>query len=208
MSGVNKAELRAHFKRIRDSMTAEEKDNIENKVFECCVNSDIFRQSKDILIYVSGGIEIGTRKLMGHVLKDAESGLKRLLCPKCVKGTNIMHFYVIGSMEELESGSFGILEPKACCERVDDPIDPLCIVPALSFDSKGYRLGFGKGFYDRFLADFNGISVGLCCESCMTDGELPRDAHDICVDYIATECGWVKDPQHEYKRKGDSRNER
>ena len=202
MSELTKQQLRKQFKDIRLSQTPKEKSDIEQKVYRFFVESDDFDKFSDILVYVSSDIEIGTKKIMEHILCDIRTGhKKRLLCPRCENGTNIMHFYRIDSLDNLETGSFGILEPKEHCELVDKFIDPVCIVPALSFDSKGYRLGFGKGFYDRFLADFNGITIGLCCESCMTDGELPRDEHDISVDHIVTERGWVKTQHKEYNGK-------
>ena len=200
MSELTKAELRAHFKQVRSALTLKEKEYIDYNVFSRFVENDKFHLSQDILVYVSGDIEIGTKRIMEYVLKDAERGFKRLLCPGCEKGTNIMHFYVVKSFDDLEKGSYGILEPKSYCERVDKFVDAMCVVPALSFDSMGYRLGFGKGYYDRFLADFNGVTVGLCCESCMTDGELPRNEHDICVDQIVTEKGWGRDPKRSKER--------
>jgi 5-formyltetrahydrofolate cyclo-ligase len=56
----------------------------------------------------------------------------------------------------------------------------------LSFDTKGYRLGFGKGYYDRFLSGFEGTCVGICYENCMRES-LPTDKFDICVDHLITE---------------------
>lgn len=203
LSEVSKTELRKHFKDNRLARTSDEISYIDHKVYSFFVDCDEYKKCHDILIYVSGDIEIGTKNIMEHVFNDIAIGYdKRLLCPRCEKGTNIMHFYLVSSFDDLEKGSFGILEPKESCVRVDDLVEPICVVPALSFDSKGYRLGFGKGFYDRFLADFKGITIGLCCESCMTEGVLPHDEYDIRVDRVVTELGWVITPQTEYKRKG------
>ncbi len=192
MSELTKQQLRKYFKDIRSSFTTEEKSVIDQKVFDCFVQNGILDNCSDILVYVSGDIEIGTRKIIDHILGRIMNGeKKRILCPKCENG-NIMHFYRINSFDDLECGHFGILEPKNSCERIDSFTESVCLVPGLSFDRLGYRLGFGKGFYDRFLTDFSGITVGLCCESCMTDGELPRDKYDISVDHIVTEKGWFK----------------
>lgn len=202
MSELTKAELREYYKKIRKSLTKEEMDYIEKMVFICFTQNGHSHIDGDKLIYVSGEFEIGTRKLMEFYLKDAKRGLGRVLCPRCEKDSNIMHFYVINSFDDLEVGSYGILEPKSYCERVDVFDRPVCFVPALSCDNKGYRLGFGKGFYDRFLADFKGITVGLCCERCVADGELPHDEHDINLDYVITERGWIKDLWTRLREKG------
>ena len=201
---MNKQELRKHFKAVRKSMSTEEKKLIEQKVYSSFIASEHYNKCEDMLVYVSSDIEIGTRLIMEHILADIERGEnKRLLCPRCEKNSNIMYFYRINSLDDLEAGSYGILEPKAYCERIDEFKQPMCVVPALSFDSKGYRLGFGKGFYDRFLADFAGITVGLCCDSCLTDGELPHDEHDIRAGYVLTESGQVLDRfEGIYVRKG------
>ena len=62
----------------------------------------------------------------------------------------------------------------------------LCIVPALSYDKDGYRLGFGMGFYDRFLADYNGMKLGLCYDNCMSES-FWHDGYDISVDKVFTD---------------------
>ena len=59
-------------------------------------------------------------------------------------------------------------------------------MPALSYDKDGYRLGFGMGFYDRFLADYNGIKLGLCYDNCMSES-FCHDGYDISVDKVFTD---------------------
>ena len=195
MQGLTKQELRKHFKALRLARDPSEKSSADLAVYTAFIESDVYNNSRDILIYVSGDIEIGTIGIIEKILADIRNGEdKRLLCPRCVSDTNEMYFYRINSLDDLETGHFGILEPAFECERIDNYNNALCVVPALSFDIKGYRLGFGKGFYDRFLADFKGVPIGLCCESCITHGELPRDEHDICVDWIITERGLFKTP--------------
>ena len=202
MQGLTKQELRKRFKALRLARDSEEKSSADRAVCSAFIESYVYKNSRDILIYVSGDIEIGTIGIIEKILSDINSGAdKRLLCPRCVSGTNEMHFYRINSLDDLETGHFGILEPANQCQRIDDYSDALCLVPALSFDTKGYRLGFGKGFYDRFLTDFKGVAVGLCCESCLTDGELPRYEHDVSVDWIITEKGWIKIPADNIKER-------
>ncbi|SFB80848.1 5-formyltetrahydrofolate cyclo-ligase [Ruminococcus albus] len=202
MPRLTKQELRKHFKALRLARDPEEKRSADRAVCNAFIESDVYKNSRDILIYVSGDMEIGTIDIIEKILGDINGGAdKRLLCPRCVSETNEMHFYRINSLDDLETGHFGILEPATECQRIDDYTHALCVVPALSFDTKGYRLGFGKGFYDRFLTDFKGVTVGLCCESCLTKGELPRDEHDVSVDWIITEKGWIKIPADNIKER-------
>ena len=74
-----------------------------------------------------------------------------------------MEFYEIHSLFELQPGTFGVLEPVPENSRlVQEETEGLCIVPGLSFDAEGYRLGYGKGYYDRFLSRFSGTTAGVC----------------------------------------------
>ena len=88
--------------------------------------------------------------------------------------------------DALEKGK-RVAVPK--CHKTSKAVDfscGLCLVPGLSFDLQGYRLGFGKGYYDRFLSDFGGTTVGICYSKC-TMGELPRGTFDRAVDIVLTE---------------------
>lgn len=177
----DKRVLRKYFKKIRSTMTAEEKICSDIAVQKAFLESDIYRKSEIILAYVSSDIEVDTSLIINDALKS-----KIVLCPRCEKIGNIMHFYRIKDTESLEKGRFGISEPKSDCERYDDFLGAVCLVPALSYDKEGFRLGFGKGFYDRFLSDFGGVRVGLCYESCVCD-KLIHDPHDQSVDILFTD---------------------
>lgn len=178
---MNKKELRKKFKDVRNSMLRSERVNFDETISDAFLNTTEYNKCEDLLAYVSSAIEVDTRQIIAESLKN-----KRVLCPRCVPKTNLMYFYRIDSIEQLKSGSFGILEPDESCERIVDFNEPLCIVPALSYDVKGYRLGFGKGFYDRFLCNFDGVSIGLCYDRCIVDS-LPSDEFDISVDKVITE---------------------
>ena len=112
---------------------------------------------------------------------------KKVAVPKCSEETTEMTFYYINSMDDVKSGYNGIMEPDPdTCEQVKDYSHGLCIVPGLSFDAEGYRLGYGRGYYDRFLKHFRGVSVGLCYTSYLK-WKLPRGAYDVPVNLIVTE---------------------
>ena len=100
--------------------------------------------------------------------------------------TCTLSFRLVSSLSELSPGAYGIFEPTADAPFAENDFLTLCVVPAVSFDRFGFRLGYGKGFYDRFLADFHGKSVGLIDSRLLTDS-LPRDEFDKSVDLIITE---------------------
>ena len=156
------------------------------KDFLICRNvleSDLFKKSNPILCYYPLDNEISTLPILEAALKCG----KKTALPYCTDDNGNMEFYYINSLDDLRIGSYDIMEPDILnCEKVLDFSGSLCIVPAFSFDKKGFRLGYGKGYYDRFLKKFTFNSIGLCYNSFLSDS-LPADEHDIAVQYIATE---------------------
>ena len=86
----------------------------------------------------------------------------------------------------MDRTSFGILEPTLDCPLVDKSQVDLVIVPALCYDRKGFRLGYGGGHYDRWLADYTGLTVGMCRDATLQDA-VPTEPHDRPVQTIVTE---------------------
>ena len=90
-------------------------------------------------------------------------------------------------LADLAPGAFGVLEPvPERCRLVTDYSRGLCIVPGLCFDAEGYRLGYGKGYYDRFLSAFRGVTVGICYTAC-TQWRLPHGRYDRQIQLLITE---------------------
>ncbi|MDE6123755.1 MAG: 5-formyltetrahydrofolate cyclo-ligase, partial [Eubacterium sp.] len=176
-----KSELRREFRAKRKTVC--EKAQRDNSVCEIFLNSDIYKNSKQILCYASLDDEICTDKIINAAFEDG----KKIALPYCVDLNGNMEFYYINSFSDISIGSFDIREPNIkICEKVIDLSGAVCIVPAFTFDIKGYRLGYGKGYYDRFLKKFTIISVGLCYNNFLRD-DLPVNEFDVAVNYIATE---------------------
>ncbi len=98
-----------------------------------------------------------------------------------------MDFYYIRSRNELAPGCFGVLEPNPDMATLWQPEEGgLCLVPALCYDLRGYRLGYGKGYYDRFLAGFNGTAAGICYSNCIAR-RLPHGWFDRSAEIVVTE---------------------
>lgn len=178
-----KEQLRSKYKQIRKSFSSQEKQKSDEKIKRKLTQLWAYRDEELILPYVSLPSEVDTKQLIVEALKDG----KKVAVPRCVENTRNMDFYLINSINDLEIGSFGVLEPKVDkCDKLEEIKDGLCIVPALAFDKRGYRLGYGKGYYDRFLSSFEGKIVGVCYSSCVCE-RLPNGKYDRMVSSIVTE---------------------
>ena len=145
---VHKKELRDKYKQIRRDMPAEVKAERDNQIFSRLIDMEAYKNSSLVLTYVSTDIEIDTIKFIEYALKDN----KTVAVPRCVEGTRDMDFYIIKSVSDLECGSFSVMEPvPEKCEKLNKFDNAFCIIPALVYDSYGYRLGYGKGYYDSVL---------------------------------------------------------
>lgn len=112
---------------------------------------------------------------------------KRVLFPKTVNEE--IHPVAVNSLKDLKKGNFGILEPEG--KKTEKEHIDIVIVPAVAFNKKGYRIGYGKGFYDRFLKDFKGLKVGVAYDFQIVD-DLPVNEHDVPVDIIVTPTNLIK----------------
>ncbi|MBP3335037.1 MAG: 5-formyltetrahydrofolate cyclo-ligase [Ruminiclostridium sp.] len=166
-------------KELSDSETAVKNSAITEKL----LSLEKVQSAELILSFVSARGEVGTREFISKCL---EAG-KTVAVPRCIDGSN-MEFCVIHTFDDLEKGMYGIDEPKQHCEiiKAENAQNSVLIVPALCFNSDGYRLGYGKGYYDRFISRYKGYTVGVCYSEFMTD-DIPVDEYDRCVDIVITE---------------------
>jgi 5-formyltetrahydrofolate cyclo-ligase len=144
-------------------------------------DEDIFEQLKAladkagaVFTYVSTEIEVDTRRLIKYCL---EHGIP-VAVP--VSGDTELTFYYISDISELSCGRYNILEPTNREHEAVPDENTLCVVPALCADGSGLRLGYGKGYYDRYLSGFCGTSVIICYESFRR--EVPSEPHDRRAD--------------------------
>jgi len=180
----HKKALREKYKQFRRDMPADVKKARDEKIFSRLTELDDYKKSSLVLTYVSTEIEVDTKNFIKRALADG----KTVAVPRCVAGTRNMNFYIIKSMDDLEKGSFSVLEPvPKKCKKLTRFDGAFCVVPALVYDRDGYRLGYGKGYYDRFLsAHKNMYRVGICYCGCMVT-KLIHGRFDISVNTIVTE---------------------
>lgn len=178
-----KQKLRAESKLYRNELSSNEKAELDSKISDRLFNTWQYKSCEVLLTYVSTEIEVDTREIISRALADG----KRVAVPRCIDNTRLMDFYFIKDFDYLESGYMGVLEPiPEKCEKMTDFSKGLCIVPALMFDLYGYRLGYGKGYYDRFLSNFCGETLGICYNRCVRE-KLPHGKFDKCVERIITQ---------------------
>ena len=157
-------------------------------IAEILFSSEKYIKSDTILIYDSLDDEISTDCIINRALADG----KRVALPFCTDREGNMDFYIIESISQLVSGSFNVREPDVnLCERLDNFDNSVIIVPGLLFDKKGNRLGYGRGYYDRFLSRNRIFSVGLCYDEMLSDS-VPNDSNDRKVDMIITQSGIIR----------------
>ncbi len=189
---MNKKDLRIQYKSIRNSVI--NKSDADRKIAEYFVNSPFFHNFDIYLCYVSVGSEVDTSIIIDSLLSIG----KRVAVPHCKIG--IMDFYEITSKDDLVKGAYGI--PTVDVNKSNKITEfgcSLCIVPALSFDKSGCRLGYGGGYYDRFLSDKSIDTLGLCYEDCISES-LPAEEHDIIINSILTENGFRHLKEDTYER--------
>ena len=153
-----KLELREQCKKRRREMPAEEKLAKDLAIAEKVTKLYQYRSAKLIMIYVSTAIEVDTYNIIKRAWQDG----KKVAVPRCIPYTRQMEFHYITSFDDLSPGTFSVLEPDESLPIVTDFSESLMLVPAFIFSANGYRLGYGKGYYDRYMSRYDGSAVGIC----------------------------------------------
>ena len=177
-----KEKLRKEIKEKRKKQTKEEQRKKSKEIKEKLFNLKEYKESKTVLFYVSYNGEVFTHEMIKEALKN-----KKVIVPISNTETQTLCLSILDSWDDLETGSYEILEPKKDCikEVSIDQID-LVIVPGVAFDIYGNRMGHGKGYYDKLLGKTKTTSVGLCFELQIVE-KIPTESHDKPVDIIITE---------------------
>lgn len=178
-----KRALRDKCKREREKLSLKRKQELDTAIAQRLLRCRSYKNVGTLLIYMSKGVEIST----SYILEDAFSSGKRVAVPYCRTDVTDLDFYYISLVDMLSPGAFGVLEPDPLkCEKFEDYDGGLCIVPALCYDINGYRLGFGKGYFDRFLSRYSGMTAGLAY-SFQVKRSLWHGRYDRAVDMIITD---------------------
>ena len=176
-----KRALRRKFAAERQAIPEKERLEKSRAICNNFLSSMAYDHSDTVLLYYSINSEVDTQELIDSVLASG----KRLALPVCRENSEMIFRY-IESREDLTKGFFSALEPKAGLEEFKEARHAICVIPAIAFDKEGYRIGYGKGYYDMFLKDMTALKIGVCHSFQLVD-EIPSEPHDIKMDMIVTE---------------------
>ena len=174
---MDKKELRRAIRERKRAMTEEEIVSRSEKLAQLFYASEAYRSAKTVYGYMPYNQEVRTVPMLEQALRDG----KKVAVPKCYGSE--MKFIYLDDLTQVEKGYANIPEPIADAPIADDET-ALVLMPGLAFDPQGHRIGYGGGFYDKFLsAEPNHPTLALCYEFQMLPA-LETEAHDIPVDYV------------------------
>ena len=177
--------LRAQIREALDELEDQERTWSDGELTRAFLAHPRLVEAKTVLLYYGVKTEVHTEGIIQTLLDQG----KTVCLPRCLPEYE-MQAQSITSLDELEPGDYDIPAPKADCPVVKKEDIDLILVPGLCFDSRGGRLGQGCGYYDRYLEDYEGITIGLCRED-FFQVTLPREPLDAWVKYVITEEGQV-----------------
>lgn len=157
----------------------------DEAICRCVVQSEVYGKAETIFCYVGTAREIDTMRLIHIMVRDG----KKVAVPLCVE-KGVMEARRIEGMGDLVSGRYGILAPRLQCPVVRPEDLDLAIVPCCTGNARGERLGYGGGYYDRYLAQTRCPAM-LLCRHQLEQENIPMERHDILMDYFVTERGVV-----------------
>ena len=186
---MNKKELRKIMIEKRDNIYKEEKAVMDKNIIFSLKEKEFYKNSKNIFIYLGFGSEIDTMSYIQDFINDG----KHIFIPRTDIKTKKMEAVEITSLDGLKENKYGILEPNDNKEEFYKNNLDLIILPGVAFDHSGRRIGYGGGYYDRYLEDIDKriIKVALIYDFQLLEN-VPVEEHDIKADYIITETMNIK----------------
>nr|WP_297278749.1 5-formyltetrahydrofolate cyclo-ligase [uncultured Butyricicoccus sp.] len=179
---ADKTALRKTMLSLRATQSNAERTDCAAQMVRQILTLPVYQQAKTVFCYCATAQEFSMDALLSDALKQG----KQVCVPRC-ECAGIMSARQIHSLDELQQGKFGIREPEDSSPIIRPEQIDLCIVPCLCADQDGYRLGYGGGYYDRFLVKTTAYTVLVCAAARLLSNPLPREATDIPCDCIVTE---------------------
>lgn len=174
-----KSELRRTLLAERERIPLKRREYCSREISKRVFSIDEVKRSDTILCFVGKELEISTTSIFETAFNEGRA----IAAPVCV-GED-MAFRCIKGFEDLEMGSFSVREPKKYCERAVVTEESVCITPGLCYNDGGFRIGYGKGYYDRFFEKNKCVKIGVCMEEFIRD--FIPDINDIAADIIVTQ---------------------
>lgn len=182
-----KAQLRTIVRKLEQSLSPKYKKKSSHTIAQRLLAMSEYQSAQTVFCFVGTEKEVDTMPILRHAL---ETG-KTLCVPRC-NPDHTFSLHQITDLADLTPGAYGILEPADTTSLVDiDQVD-FAILPCLTCNHGGQRLGQGGGYYDRFLSHYRGGSVLLCREKLIRE-EIPVEPHDYPIPWVLTEIGLFED---------------
>lgn len=179
---MDKKFLRKEIQEKLKKISIEDRKNFEEILYKKLFENENFKNARCIALTIPFGTEINTYPIIEKLLEEG----KIICAPICEKETRKMLFYKISSLDELVEGHYGIKTPPEIEENIieKENID-LILVPGVGFDKDNYRIGFGGGYYDRYLKDFKGHTIALAFKEQIIE-KVPTNEFDLPVELVIT----------------------
>lgn len=179
---MDKKETRKLLSKKRKEISKDKKVIYDKEISRQIIESDFYKKATQVLVFASTQDEFDT----SFIVECCRIDDKKVFYPICIDNSGKMEFKEVNSPKDLEYGMYNILEPKSYCKDYKPGENDIVIVPCLSVDKFGYRIGYGKGYYDRFLNNFSGASICPCYDELLSD-TLPTDKFDIKINILVTQ---------------------
>lgn len=170
---LTKDALRTKYLQIRDGLSSSRRTEAARALANKIVSLPEFKEARTLLVYDPFRSEID----INPIIKSAWNMGKAVAYPRCVREDHTIDWHLVWPMEELAPSPLGMCEPESdTCTLIESPDEQcLALIPGVAFDDAGNRIGYGGGYYDRFLADFKGCTIGVCFEEQLCENIVPEE---------------------------------
>ncbi|NLK07476.1 MAG: 5-formyltetrahydrofolate cyclo-ligase [Firmicutes bacterium] len=179
----DKETIRKKLLSLRNQLPKDKRQAFSHAIKEQLFSLPVAQQAAVIMLFLAFGSEVDTWCILEHGVAQG----KTIAAPVCLPATKELLIYPISRKEEAVVGHWDILEPPRNNQPISPDVLDIVVVPGLAFDRQGNRIGYGAGYYDRFLSNVpNTCKIGICFHIQLMD-TLPKAAHDVPVDLVITE---------------------
>lgn len=187
---MDKKQLRKEIICLRDALSVAERNDKAEIIIKKLLATELYQKANHIMLFAAFGSELNLLPLLETIIKEG----KHAYLPVVDKKTNRILPIEVHNLEDLKPGCYGIPEPSldSYQETTPDLLD-LIITPAVAFDIDKYRIGYGAGYYDRFFVSLKKdmLKIGVGFDEQLIS-EVPREPHDIQLDYVLTDKRFIK----------------
>lgn len=179
-----KVDIRKNTMKLRNSLTRDELEEYSYKITNRVIKSTVYKKARSIFIYISFGSEVETR----NIIEDALISGKKIYVPKTNKKIKEMIAVEINNFNNMTVDKWGILEPSGVDKNNIGKDFDLIIMPGVAFDRNGNRIGYGGGYYDKYIYNSRDkYRLLALAYDIQIVQNMEVEVHDIVVDYIVTE---------------------